>query len=166
MLRQRALLIAVLGQVLVAMLIMMVLGRPLHRSPVYSVAKLRSHLLEDPQPWLGRTLLVRGEAIARGCRAEAGTLVLCSPRLVFLTDPGPTLAGASLPLVSASPDPWLTSVRRLPLLGSVLPPPQVVHWGQVAVYRVRVRSRADTSGGPASYEAVLLDAAPDAPEED
>jgi hypothetical protein len=134
---------------------------------VYSVADVRSHLAEDPRRWLGRTLLVRGEAIAAACVESAATAILCAPPRVFLTDPGPSLAVRPLlPLVSASPDPWLTSVRRLPLLGSVLPPSQVVHWGQVAVYRVQVRSRADTSSGPASYEAVLLDAAPDAPEED
>ena len=89
-------------------------------------------------------------------------LVLCSPRLVFLTDPGPTLAGASLPLVSASPDPWLTSVRRLPLIGRFAPPPQVIRWEQVAVYRVRLRSPAGTSGESGSYEALLVDAAPGA----
>jgi hypothetical protein len=162
MLRQRALLIAALGLVLVAMLITRPFGWPFHRSPVYSVADLRSHLEADPRRWLGRTLLVRGAAIAGGCREAAGTLVLCTSWRVFLTDPGPTLAGAVLPLVSASPDPWLSSVRRLPLLGSVLPPPQVVHWGQVAVYRVRLRSPAGTSGESASYEALLVDAAPGA----
>jgi hypothetical protein len=160
MLRHRALLIASLGLVLVAVLAMVVLDRPFHRSPVYSVADVRSHLLEDPRGWLGRTLLVRGETIARGCREEAGTLVLCSPQVVSLTDPDPTLAGASLPLVSARPDPVLTIVRHLPLVRSVAVPPQVVRWGQVAVYRVQLRTLADTSGGSASYEALLLDAAP------
>jgi hypothetical protein len=65
-----------------------------------------------------------------------------------------------LPLVSARSDPLLTVVRHLPLVRSVAAPPQVVHWGQVAVYRVQLRTLADASGGRASYEAVLLDAAP------
>jgi hypothetical protein len=158
MLRQRALRIASLGLVLAAVLALVALDRPFDRSPVYSVADLRRHLAQDPRPWLGRTLLVRGAAIAPGCREEAGTLVLCSPQVVFLADPGPELAGASLPLVSARPDPLLTLVRHLPLIRSVAAPPQVVHWGQVAVYRVQLRTLADASAGSA-HAAVLLDAA-------
>jgi hypothetical protein len=162
MLRHRGLLIASLGLVLVAVLAMVVLDRPFDRSPVYSVAQLHSHLEKDPRRWLGQTLLVRGAVFARGCREEAGTLVLCSPRQVVLTDAGPTLTVAALPLASARPDPWLTVVRHLPLLGGILPPPQVVHWGQVAVYRVQLRTLVDTAGGRAAYAALLLDAAPGA----
>jgi hypothetical protein len=160
MVRHGALLIASLGLVLVAVLALVVRDRPLGWSPVYSVADLRSHLAADPRRWLGRMLLVRGEAIARACVEHAATLILCAPPRVSLTDPGPMLAGVALPLLSARRDPLLTVVRHLPLLRSIATPPQVVHWGQVAVYRVQVRRRADTSGGHASYEAVLLDAAP------
>jgi hypothetical protein len=67
---------------------------------------------------------------------------------------------AWLLLVRAHADPFLTVVRHLLLVGSILPPLQVVHWGRVAVYRVQLRTLADTSGGSASYEALPLDAAP------
>jgi hypothetical protein len=158
--RQRALLIASLGLVLAAVLAVLALDRPFHRSPVYSVADVRSHLAQDPRRWLGRTLLVRGEANVSGCREAAATLVLCAPLRAYLTDPSPAPAVAVLPLVAARPDPLLTLVRHLPLVGSVAAPPQVVHWGLAAVYRVQLRMLAATSGGRA-YAAVLLDAAPD-----
>jgi hypothetical protein len=131
-----------------------------HLSSVFSVTALQRQLADDPRRLLWRTLLVRGEARARGCREEAGTLVLCTPRQVVLTDPGPTLTDTALPLVLVRPDPLLSVVRHLPLRGRVLPPPQVVHWRQVAIYRVQLRALADTAGGRASYEALLLDAAP------
>jgi hypothetical protein len=67
----------------------------------------------------------------------------------------------SLLLVSASPDPWLTIARRLPLMGRFAPPSQMVHWERVAVYRVPPRTPAGTSGGSASYEALLMDAVSD-----
>jgi hypothetical protein len=160
MLCQRALLIASLGLALVAVLARVVLNRPFDRSPVYSVADLRRHLAADPRRWLGRTLLVRGEAIAVVCATEAGTPVLCAPPRVILTDPYPSPAVVPLSLAPARPDPLLTVVRHLPLVSTVLPPPQVIHWEQVAVYRVQLRPPADTSGGSDSYEALLLDAAP------
>jgi hypothetical protein len=79
MLRQRALRIASLGLVLAAVLAVVALDRPFDRSPVYSVAELRRHLAKDPRRWLGRTLLVRGEAIANGCLEAASTPGLCAP---------------------------------------------------------------------------------------
>jgi hypothetical protein len=163
MLRHRALLIASLGLVLVAVLAMVVLDRPFDRRPVYSVAQLHSHLEKEPRRWLGRTLLVRGKAMAAACVESAATAILCAPPRVFLTDPDPSLAVRPLlPLAAAGSDPWLTSVRRLPLIGRFAPPPQVIRWEQVAVYRVRLRSPAGTSGERGSYEALLVDALPGA----
>jgi hypothetical protein len=140
--KRLAILAALLGLALTGS-VLVVTASGSHAPPVsvLSATALQRQLAHDPQRWLGRTLLVRGVAIARGCRIEAGTLVLCSPRQVFLTDPGPKpqavltdlypmLLAAALPLVSARPDPLLTVMRHLPLLGRVLPPPQVVHWGR------------------------------------
>jgi hypothetical protein len=161
MVRQRVLLIAALGLVVVAVLAVVARARPFDRSLVYSVVDLRRHLAEDPRPWLGRRLLVRGEAIAVACPVDPGTPGLCAPPWGYLTDPGPSLAVDPLPLEWAGADPLLTAVRHLPLLGDFIPPPQVVHWEQVAVYRVQLRAAAiGVCGIPPCYEALLLDAAP------
>src|SRR5262249_29630546 len=94
------------------------IARQARHEPVYTRAALHGLVDREPARWLGRTLLVQGEAIATSCVERAGTLILCAPPRVFLTDPGPSLAVRPLlPLVSASPDPWLTAVRRLPLIG-------------------------------------------------
>jgi hypothetical protein len=53
---------------------------------------------------------------------------------------------------------WL---RRAPVLGTLLPAPQVLHWGVVATYRVRLRAIPESScGSGVCFEAVLLDSAP------
>jgi hypothetical protein len=149
------------GLLLVAGLAALVISRPPDHGPVYSVAALRSHLAEDPGRWLGRTLRVRGEAIAVACTTEAGRPVPCAPT-AYLADPGPSLAVVPVSLAPAGTDPLLAAARRLPLLGSVLPPPQAVRWGRAAVCRVQLRTLADPFGGSAAYEALLLDAAPGA----
>jgi hypothetical protein len=77
-----------------------------------------------------------------------------------LADLGPSLAVVPLSLAPAGTDPLLAAARRLTLVGSVLPPPQVVHWGRVAVYRVQLRALPGAFGGSASFQALLLDAAP------
>jgi hypothetical protein len=127
---------------------------------VYTLAALHGLVDREPAHWLGRTLLVQGEAIATSCVERAGTLVLCAPPRMFLTEPDSKAGVALLPLDWAGIDPLLAGLRRLPLVGGFAPPPQVVHWEQVAVYRVQLRTPADTSGGSDSYEALLLDAAP------
>jgi hypothetical protein len=67
-----------------------------------------------------------------------------------------------LPLAWGSADALLVFLRRLPLLGNLLPAPQRLHWGEVATYRVRVQAIPGSScGSGACFEAVLLDAAPD-----
>jgi hypothetical protein len=62
-------------------------------------------------------------------------------------------------LTWAAPDPLLTLVRRLPLAGQVLSPPQVVRWWVVATYRVRLAALpANACPAPPCFGAVLLDA--------
>jgi hypothetical protein len=161
MVRHRALLTASMDLVLVALLVV-ALTRLFDRSPVYSVSDLRSHLAKDPRGWLGRGLLVRGEAIAVACAEDAGTPVPCAPPRGYLIDPDPSLAVEPLPLGWAGPDPLLTMVRRLPLVGPFIPAPRVVHWERVAVYRVQLRAATGLCGVPPCYEALLLDAAPGA----
>src|SRR5207248_9972547 len=55
----------------------------------------------------------------------------------------------------------LALLRRLPLLGRVVPGRRQLRWGRPAVYRVQVRGAAGTSPRGARHcEAVLLDPAP------
>jgi hypothetical protein len=85
----------------------------------------------------------------------------CAAQRAALDDADPAPTGGPLPLVRAGPDPLLAVVRRVPLLGGLLPVPQVVDWGEVVTYRVELRTTADEPcGAGACYEAMVLDAAP------
>jgi hypothetical protein len=124
--------------------------------PVYTVAEVQAHLGLNRGAWVGRTLLVQG-------------MVAGEPA----NDPSPSLVDASaspavdpLPLAWAGPDPRRAFFRRLPWLGSLAPKAQAMHWGEVAIYRVRVLAQTHTyCGASVCYEAVVLDAAPAAPGE-
>jgi hypothetical protein len=86
---------------------------------------------------------------------------MCRPPGIVLGDADPAEIVAPLPLVWASPNPLLGVVRRVPLLGDLLPAPQAVIWEEVATYRVELRAMSDESCGAATcYEALVLDAAP------
>jgi hypothetical protein len=67
-----------------------------------------------------------------------------------------------LPVAWAGPDPLPAFLRRLPVLGTLVPAPQVPRWGAVATYRVQFRVRAAACPSPPCYEALVLDAAPGA----
>lgn len=133
---------------------------PEYAAPVYSVATLRADLAREPRAWVGRTVRVRArpeicpreiEDEGMGCGSWRPTLV---PPTV--SDPGDFLL-----LVRGPGDPLLTTLRRLPALGRLLPAPQVVNWGAVAVYRVRLRvAGCDPYEPPPCYVAALLDPAP------
>jgi hypothetical protein len=162
MLRHRVLLITSLSLVLVALLVVPARDRPLHQGPVLTVAAVQVHLAKDPRAWTNRTLLLRGVAATADCvnqLARAG--IVCAPPQAVLRDASSSAAGARLPLAVASPDRLLTIVRRVPLLGSMAPAPQVVHWEVVATYRVQLQPvPAGSCGGTTCYEALVLDVAP------
>ena len=55
----------------------------------------------------------------------------------------------------------LVSMRHLPLLGRLLPAPQIIEWGTPTVYRIRLDAvSCFTPDTPICYEAILPDAAP------
>lgn len=160
--------LALLGPLLALAIALLVgvaaVGGHTDSGPVYSVAAVRAHLAHDPGRWVGRTLLVRGEVVP--ClampSADNGLCAALAPRGWQPPSPTPWRAAIDpLPLVHASIDPFLGRIRRLPLLGDLLPAPQVPQWGAVATYRVRLRASVNSSRGTgACYEALLLDAAP------
>lgn len=132
---------------------------------VYGVATVRAQLARDPKHWVGRTLLVRGQVVP--ClampSADNGRCAALAPSAWQPPSITPWRAAVDpLPVVHAGLDPALAHLRRLPLLDDMLPAPQVLRWGAVATYRVRLRpvarSICDTG---ICFEALLPDAALD-----
>lgn len=114
---------------------------------VYGVMALQLQVLHDHRgPWMGRTVLVRGLVTGylspppQGVRPARGSMHLA------LLDPGQRrgLLG-DLPLVRGPEHPVLQWLRRLPLLGPLMPSPQQLDWGEVALYHVTLHPVPDTS---------------------
>jgi hypothetical protein len=149
--------------------------------PVYTVAQLRAGLADNPRAWIGRTLLVRGVAIGPiglSCPPNA-SCPLAWPALIDAgAGNGPTLplvavsvgrvlripsvsVGRVLPLSLGPADPLLALLRRLPLVGRLVPGPQVLRWGKPTIYRVQVQDVAGPSPNAAlPYRVLLLDPGP------
>jgi hypothetical protein len=129
---------------------------------VYTVAAVRAGLVHHPGVWLGRTVRVRGVAVASGCLVRESMLCMKeSDDLAYIVDP---TTRASLPLTRGSANSLLALLRRLPLAGTLAPAAQTPHWGELATYRAQllVVPPARCALAPC-YQALLLDAAPDAP---
>jgi hypothetical protein len=75
-----------------------------------------------------------------------------------LRDPDPATAHDRLDLTWGPGDSLLSVLRRVPLLGAILPAPHVIRWNVIADYRVHLR--VERPCGCACYEAVSLDATP------
>jgi hypothetical protein len=129
--------------------------------PVYTLGQLHALLARGPDEWAGRTVLVRGMVGVTVCAVPV-TGALCSTPRYSLRDPDPRALSDQLALTLGAGDPLLTSLRREPLLGAILPAAQAVVWGAVATYRVQLRTPADAGSCDAlpCVEAVLLDATP------
>lgn len=158
----RAVLLALVGVPSLALAIVLgvsVVGGRAGQAPVYSVAAVTG-LSHDPATLVGRTLLVRGVAAGTACLPPPNATLCGIPRF-SLRDPGPAAALNRLDLTWGPGDPLLAVLRRVPLLGAILPAQQVIRWEAVAVYRVRFR--VERHCGDACYEALLLDAAPGPP---
>jgi hypothetical protein len=131
-------------------------------SRVYTAGEVRAGLARHPQAWLNRTLLVRGVAGIACCHWNTADASQCAPAQAILGAAGPGMARAALGLAWAGPDPLLTVVRRMPLLGRLVPAPAVIRWGVLATYWVQLRAVAGgPCGGTTCYEAFLTDATPE-----
>jgi hypothetical protein len=131
------------------------------RSPVYSVSGLRARLVRQPQQWLGRTVLVRG--IAEVCLDSYGeTPDRCLAARLRLEDANRPAMVAPLLLVAAPANPLVVRLRRVPVLGRLVPAPQVLPWGIPATFRIQLRTPRSTTCDLTApcYEALLLDATP------
>jgi hypothetical protein len=126
-------------------------------APVYTVSELRAGLATNPHVWLGHTVLVRGVALGPVCPPNA-SCVFAWPTLV---DADATGSGSSLLLSMGPANSLLALLRRLPLVGRLVPGPQLLRWGRPAVYRVQVWNAASMSPRKTRHDkAVLLDPAP------
>ena len=133
--------------------------------PVYSVAAVDAHLAQNPGPWLGRTIQVRGEIVPCMAVPSAGggpCAALTSGSGSFGQFGQPlTSTVYPLPITHAGLDPMRSIVRRIPLLGRLAPAPQELQWGVVATYQVQLAFVPNSMCGVgACAEARLLDSAP------
>jgi hypothetical protein len=153
-------LVAVVSLVFALGLAMALRHRPAGQGPVYTVREVQAHLGRNSADWVGRTLRVRGVAIPAACSTRDAAQDLPCPdrwRQGIVDPDGIPL----LPLSVGASNPLRAFVRHVPVLDSLAPVPQAVHWGTVATFRVRLRAApANSCPGPPCYEAVLLDAAP------
>jgi hypothetical protein len=127
------------------------------RTPIYTVTALRQQLARDPDTWAGRTVLLRGQVL--GCGSSYGIeQQQCAP--AYLVEVAASGEVASMPLDLAGPDRLRSLLRRLPLLGRLVPA-QALQWGALVTYRVRLRAGPDTACAPLPcLGALLLDSSP------
>jgi hypothetical protein len=130
-----------------------------NRVPLITVADVRGLLVRSPAAWLGRTVAVRGIAVTSGCQTwPYPENTSCRDWVRGLADSRRTEV---LPLAYGAPNPLLAYLRGVPMLGSLVPPPQLLRWGVMATYRVQLRTAsAGSCAYLRCYEAVLLDTAP------
>lgn len=124
---------------------------------VYSVAAVDANLVRHPSAWIGRTVLVRGFLDGGPHRVGPGHEPYVPPRLIdptHIETVDPLLVGWT------GSDPTTAFLRGVPVLGKLVPPPQLPRWEDVATYRVqlRVMSASSCPSGPC-YEGLVLDVA-------
>jgi hypothetical protein len=126
------------------------------RVPMLTLAEIHTHLIRNPRAWVGRIIMVRGRAMSAHCLWPAPEATSCpDPEPSSIVDPS-----GALPLAVDAAQPLLAGMRRLPLLGRMLPSPQPVQWGAVGTYRVRLEpAPAASCAASPCYAAVLLAAA-------
>src|SRR5256886_7714297 len=167
--------LALLGLAGAAGLMMVVMHQVGAASPVYTVTELRTSLTHEPGAWVGHVVLVRGTVTGCGFGLPCPLVmaVRCAPRGscrpirlsgMMLVDQPTASWLRGLPVQLGTQNPQLAFLRRLPLVGRVVPPPQGVRWGIPAVYRVQLQpTQRSVCGSSPCYEAVLEDATPVVP---
>jgi hypothetical protein len=136
------------------------------REHVYA---LEADLAHDPAVWLSHPVRTRA-LLGAQCTVLVGLYApTCAGWRSALTDPrastnsGLDSAAQPLPLVWGTQPALPAFLRRLPLVGQLVPRPQIVRSSVPAVYQIQLRPTACVlSAIPLCYEALLLDAfAPD-----
>jgi len=127
-----SLLIIGLGGVILAIgsIVVLVVGHA--AAPrIYTVAQVQRGVQHDPRAWTGRIVRVRAVSGTRYCADRAGRHCV-----VEIGDTGSLDTPA--PLALEAEDTVLALLRQLPLVGSTMPGPQVLHTGRTTVYRIAV----------------------------
>ncbi len=140
----KSLLVGIPAVALMAVLLFVVETRILAvPGTVYTVAQARAGIFRQPRSWVGRTVLVRARAFPLGAS--------CPPinpwcTNVVLADGAAVLANTSTLVAMAAdparPDPLLSLLGRVPLVGRLIPQPQQVDWSHVATYRVHLSAQS------------------------
>jgi hypothetical protein len=125
----------------------------------------RVYSVQQAERLAGRSILVRGRIVQCQPLVTVGNqpcLLLvpdtCPASSADCTDP---VRDEALTVLLAPPTALLAQLRQVPLLGSLLPAPQHVHWGQRATYRVQIALVPNSLCGSTPCEqALLLDATP------
>jgi len=127
--------------------------------PIYTVAQVQRGVQHNPRAWTGRTVRVRAVSGTRYCTDRVGRHCV-----VEIGDAGSLDTPA--PLALGAEDTVLALLRQLPLVGSTMPGPQVLHTGRTAVYRIAVlvhpvcTVRPCSDAGYPAARLLLVDAAP------
>jgi hypothetical protein len=133
------------------------------RDPVYDVAIVREYLANDAPRWEGRMILIRGMVVPCMPIVSEGDepCAALAPGPGQQPAPGRRLPAIDpLPLVHVGSPPLVALLRRLPILGGLSPAPQVLRWGAIAIYRVRLHAiPTSICGAGVCYEGLLLDTA-------
>jgi len=135
---------------------------PAASRPLYTLATVRRHLHAGPAGWIGRSVEVRAVATlcATWLSGEGSPCLDQQPRLIDPSDQGSAL---SLSVADASAAPLLSALRRLPLVGPLMPSPQppLLRWGIPWVYTIRLqRTPCADDASQTCDQALLLDALP------
>src|SRR5690242_20050659 len=90
--------------------------------PIYTIADVQRLVRQDPTAWIGRTVLVRGWAVADHERVDPNTV----DTLATLVDSQVRGWLPRLLVVRGRGDAVLAVLRRVPLVGRFAPRPQVL----------------------------------------
>jgi len=126
---------------------------------VYTVSALANRLASAHAAWSGRTVWVRGDVVTRLNQARpAGGGPGLRFMQTYLVDPVGR-GGILFLFMDGPPNPVYATLRPWPLIGHLVPPPQVPHTDRLADYQVQLQIVPCLDGRPCDA-AVLLDAAP------
>jgi hypothetical protein len=129
--------------------------------PVYAVAAVHAGLVHASDRWVGRTVRVRGIAVLCLSADIQSYPQRCGRWPMYLVNGDAGAATGVLPLALGQQDGEPALLRRVLQFAGIVPASQVVRWGAVATYQVRLRAApASSCASPPCYQAVLLDAAP------
>jgi hypothetical protein len=131
--------------------------------PLYTVTSIRAVLSRHPAAVVGRTIRVRG--ILEGPFVFCGETRPCPPPTLGLIDAENASVGPDqyLPVIGEPPRQVWAFLHRIPPLAALLPAPQRLQYGVMAMHRLELRAAPGLCSRNADilcYEGVIVDAVP------